>query len=168
MLYCSPVSAFLTLQLAEMARKWGISYSVLQNTEINFTLPPWVQASISGPINILFDVWLCILRSSGGWFSLDPQFHEFWMFNCSQNVCLRLLLFLWVKLAHLRNLILKGESAGTRQKAKAFRYDYWCLSASVFQSYWTDYSPSLQTIQQLVGIATSLSVYVTLAKACPQ
>lgn len=99
-----------------MARKWGISYSVLQNTEINFALAPWVQTSISGPINSLFDVWLCILRSSGGWFSLDPQFHEFWMFNCSQNVCLRLLLFLWVKLAHLRNLILKRENQQARDK----------------------------------------------------
>lgn len=50
----------------------------------------------------------------------------------------------------------KGESVGRRQKAKSFRYDYWCLSAFVFQSYWTDYSTSLQTIRQLFGSASFL------------
>lgn len=42
------------------------------------------------------------------------------------------------------------------QKAIYFRYDYWCLSAFVFQSYWTDYSTSLQTISQLFGSAPLL------------
>lgn len=52
----------------------------------------------------------CILHSSWSRFSLDPHLNEFWTFNCSRNVWLHLPWFLWVKLANLRNIILKGEN----------------------------------------------------------
>lgn len=153
-----------------MARKWRISFSVLQNTEINFTVVPWAQTRISGPINRLFDVWMCscILHSSWGRFSLDPRFS--WILNIlSQWKGLVALAVVPVgKMSEFEKYDLeKWESVGRRQKANSSRYDYWCLSALVFQSYWTDNSPSLQTIRQLFGSASFLvPFYVTLAKAC--
>lgn len=58
----------------------------------------------------------CILHSSWSRFSLDPHFHEFWTFNWSKNVWFHLLWFLWVKLANLRNIILKRENQWAEDK----------------------------------------------------
>lgn len=154
-----------------MARKWGISYSVLQNTEINFTLAPWVQTSISGPINSLFDVWLCILHSSWGWFSLDPHFHEYWTFNCSENVCLRLPWFPVGKISTFKKYNLRKGRISRQETKKPNLSDmiigvFVCFCFSELLN-WLLYI-SADNTPAVWQRTHPCPFYVTLAKACHQ